>query len=110
MCWQCLTLKALAQVASQEVSWPHLIASAGTCKSLVASDLEIHIYFKFSAYCTSTGTFILYYQHILHSLCKPANNNTVKAAQPKACQEARNAINGLFKEGKKREKVWYLLQ
>lgn len=53
-------------LASQEVSWPYLTASAGTCKSLVASQLERHIYFKLSAYCAPTGTFILYYQHNLY--------------------------------------------
>lgn len=36
----------------------------------MASQLERHIYFKFSAYCASTGTFILYCQHILRFLCK----------------------------------------
>lgn len=90
-------------LASQEVFWPHLIAPAGTYKSLVTSHLERHIYFKFSAYCASAGTFILYHQHILRSLCKVNQKMTMllKQLSPRhAKRPGMTSMAGLKKEKK----------
>lgn len=91
-------------LAPQDVSWPHLIASGSTCKSLVASQLGRHIYFKFSAYCASTGTFTLYYQHILRSSCKVKQQMTtlLKQLSPRhAKRPGMTSMAGLKKEKKK---------
>lgn len=96
-------------LVSQEISWPHLIAPAGTCKSSLANQLERHIYFKFSACCASAGSFILYYQHILRSLHKVNQQMTMLLKQLSPRHVEMPGITSMA--GLKKEKeAWYLLQ
>lgn len=90
-------------LASEIVSWPHVIALASSYRWFLSSQLERRLHIKLSAYYVSTGIFILYYQQIgffslRFKLLKTANDNIVKSAQPEAFQSARYNTSRWFKE------------